>query len=73
MLQHPPELGTPFGSSEPDNFKPPKAMLSQVKKYLQVKREAMRLMMAGDVDHYMRKLREMQALRPQAGQGLATN
>lgn len=48
-----------------------KAMFSQVEKYLKVKREATRLMMAGKVDLYMRKLRELQSLRPSPGRGLA--
>lgn len=46
-------------------------MFSQVERYLKVKREATRLMMAGKVDLYMRKLRELQSLRPSAGCGLA--
>ena len=42
-------------------------MLSQVKQYLKLKREAMRLMLAGEVDLYMQKLREMQSLRKPTG------
>jgi hypothetical protein len=38
-------------------------MISQVKRYLTLKREAMRLMIAGDVQRYMRALRLMNTLK----------
>lgn len=43
------------------------AMLDQVKRYLRLNRRAMRLMLKGDVERYMRTLREMHSLRPQGG------
>lgn len=45
----------------------PSAMLSNVKRYLKVKREAMHLMLNGDLARYMRKLRELQELRGHLG------
>ena len=38
-------------------------MLSNVKQYLKVRRQAMQLMLNGDLQRYMFKLREMQELR----------
>lgn len=35
-----------------------------MKHYLKLKRQAKRLMLNGDVERYMRTLRELQALRP---------
>lgn len=42
-------------------------MISHVKRYLKVKREAMQLLLAGDVARYMHKLRELNELRTRAG------
>lgn len=42
-------------------------MLSHVKDYLKVRREAMRLMLTGDLQRYMHKLREMHELRRRLG------
>ena len=42
----------------------PEAMLTTTKYYLKLKRQAKRLMLNGDVERYMRTLRELQALRP---------
>jgi hypothetical protein len=38
-------------------------MISRIKRYLQVKRDAMRAMQSGDIDGYLRRLREMNELR----------
>ena len=38
-------------------------MLSNVKRYLKLRREAMRVMLSGDLATYMHKLRELQELR----------
>ncbi len=45
----------------------PSVMLSNLKQYVNVKREAMRLMMSGDLARYMRKLRELQEMRSKLG------
>ena len=42
-------------------------MLSNLKQYVNAKREAMRLMMSGDLARYMRKLREIQEMRSKLG------
>jgi hypothetical protein len=47
-----------------------KAMITQVKRYLNLKSAATRLMMAGDVDRYMHALRLMSVLR---NRGLAVS
>lgn len=45
-------------------------MISQAKQYLKLKREAKRLMQLGDLEHYLRILRELHMLR-QPGMGRA--
>ena len=42
-------------------------MLTQVKRYLRLKREATRLMVAGDVERYLHALRLMNELRSRSG------
>ncbi|MBK6774654.1 MAG: hypothetical protein IPG74_01985 [Flavobacteriales bacterium] len=42
-------------------------MLTQMKLYLKLKKEATKLMLAGDVERYMHKLRELAQVRPAAG------
>lgn len=42
-------------------------MLSNLKHYVELKRQAMRLMLSGDLGRYMKKLREMQELRSRMG------
>jgi hypothetical protein len=42
-------------------------MLTHVKRYLKVKREAMRLMLNGDLARYMHKLRELHELKARTG------
>lgn len=42
-------------------------MLSPRKHYLKLRRQAMRLMMIGDLQRYMRTLREMHELRGRIG------
>jgi hypothetical protein len=46
------------------------AMLTNVKRYLKVKREAMRLMLNGDLVRYMHKLRELNELKARAGMAI---
>lgn len=46
-------------------------MFSHAKRYLTLKREATRLMMAGDVQRYMRALRLMSDLRSRPGMAAA--
>lgn len=43
------------------------AMITHVKRYLKLKKEATKLMLAGDVERYMHKLRELAQVRPTAG------
>lgn len=45
-------------------------MLTHVKRYLKLKREAMRLMMNGDLARYMHKLRELHELKARAGMAI---
>jgi hypothetical protein len=45
-------------------------MLSNVKRYLRLKQEAMRLMMNGDLARYMHKLRELHELKVRAGMAI---
>lgn len=45
-------------------------MLTTVKRYLKVKREAMRLMLNGDLSRYMNKLRELNELKARAGMAI---
>ncbi len=42
-------------------------MLTQMKRYLKLKKEATKLMLAGDVERYMHKLRELAQVRPTVG------
>ncbi len=46
-------------------------MLSNLKRYVSMKREAMRLMMSGDLARYMRKLRELQEMKARLGELVA--
>ena len=43
------------------------AMITHMKRYLKLKKEATKLMLAGDVERYMNKLRELAQVRPAAG------
>jgi len=63
------QFGTPLESYPSVNPNTPTAMLSNVKKqYLKLKRQAMRLMLTGDLKRYMETLHRMHELR---AQGLA--
>lgn len=42
-------------------------MITHMKRYLKLKKEATKLMLAGDVERYMNKLRELAQVRPTTG------
>lgn len=46
-------------------------MITEVKRYLKLKKEATKLMLAGDVERYMHKLRELAQVRPCTGGAVA--
>ena len=43
------------------------AMITHLKRYLKLKKEATKLMLSGDVERYMHKLRALAQVKPLAG------
>ena len=64
-------FGTGLGCSILRTLKTPPAMLTPMKNYLKLKRQAMRQMLTGDVERYMQTLRVLNELRRAQTRGLA--